>query len=357
MNLAKRLPAVLLAISCLHCHTRQQADLIIFHTKIYSVDSTFSMAQAMAVKDGKVLAMGSDEEIRGRYSAPQMVDAGGQYVYPGFIDAHSHFVEYGQSLFTVALFGSASFEEVVQRVKDFAARHPGRAWILGRGWDQNKFPGKAFPDNGLLNQLFPFTPVVLWRVDGHALLANAKALELAGVHAGQTLVGGSIETKNGRLTGLMVDNAEKLIYAKIPAVSASDFAVQVDSGQQRCFAQGLTTITDPGLDRVDIERIDSLQKAGRLKMRMYVMLSDKPDNLDYYIHRGPYKTDLLYVKGVKAYADGALGSRGACLLSPYNDRPGWVGFLLNSPPGWYGLAVVYACHRGFCQPVDPAGIQ
>jgi len=170
------------------------------------------------------------------------------------------------------------------------------------------------------------------------LLANAKALELAGVHAGQTLVGGSIETKNGRLTGLMVDNAEKLIYAKIPAVSASDFAVQVDSGQQRCFAQGLTTITDPGLDRVDIERIDSLQKAGRLKMRMYVMLSDKPDNLDYYIHRGPYKTDLLYVKGVKAYADGALGSRGACLLSPYNDRPGWVGFLLNSPAHYDSLA-------------------
>jgi len=338
MNLAKRLPAVLLAISCLCCHTRQQADLIIFHTKIYTVDSTFSMAQAMAVKDGKVLAMGSDEEIRGGYSARQMVDAGGQYVYPGFIDAHSHFVEYGQSLFTVALFGSASFEEVVQRVKDFAAGHPGQAWILGMGWDQNKFPGKAFPDNTLLNQLFPSTPVVLWRVDGHALLANAKALELAGVHAGQTLVGGSIETKNGRLTGIMVDNAGKLIYAKIPAVSASDFAVQLDSGQQRCFAQGLTTVTDPGLDRVDIERIDSLQKAGRLKMRMYVMLSDKPDNLDYYIPRGPYKTDRLYVKGVKAYADGALGSRGACLLSPYNDRPGWVGFLLNSPAHYDSLA-------------------
>ena len=338
MYFFRRLLVVLPAIICLCCHTRQQADLIIFHTKIYTVDSAFSIAQAMAVKDGKVLAVGSDEEIRGSYSAPQVVDAGGQYVYPGFIDAHSHFVEYGQFLFTVALFGSTSYGEVVQRVKDFAAQHPGQAWILGRGWDQNKFPGKAFPDNTLLNQLFPSTPVVLWRVDGHALLANAKALELAGVHAGQTLVGGSIETKKGRLTGIMVDNAGKLIYAKIPAVSAADFAMQLDSGQRRCFAQGLTTVTDPGLDRVDIGRIDSLQKAGRLRMRMYVMLSDKPDNLDYYIPRGPYKTDLLYVKGVKAYADGALGSRGACLLTPYNDRPGWVGFLLSSPAHYDSLA-------------------
>jgi hypothetical protein len=338
MNFAKRLPAVLLAIGCVCCHTRQQADLIIFHTKIYTVDSAFGMAQAMAVKDGKVLAMGSDEEIRGSYSAPQVVDAGGQYVYPGFIDAHSHFVEYGQSLFTATLFGSASFGEVVQRVKDFSAQHPGQAWILGRGWDQNKFPGKAFPDNTLLNQLFPSTPVVLVRVDGHAMIVNARALELAGIHPGQVIAGGSIEMKQGRLTGILLDNAEKLIYSRIPVLSSTDYAVQLDSGQRRCFAQGLTTVTDPGLDRVDVERIDSLQKSGRLKMRMYVMLSDKPDNLDYYIPRGPYKTDLLYVKGVKAYADGALGSRGACLLSPYNDRPGWVGFLRNNPAHYDSLA-------------------
>jgi len=290
------------------------------------------------VKDGKILAVGSDAEIRGEYAAPGEIDAGGKAVYPGFIDAHSHFVEYGQSLFTAALFGSVSFEEVVQRVKQFADAHPGQSWILGRGWDQNKFPGKAFPDNGLLNQLFPSTPVMLVRVDGHAMIVNAKALELAGVHAGQTVTGGLIETKNGRLTGILVDNAQQLIYAKIPAVSAADFAVQLDSGQQRCFAQGLTTVTDPGLDRVDIGRIDSLQHTGRLKMRMYVMLSDNPDNLDYYIPRGPYKTDLLYVKGVKAYADGALGSRGACLLQPYDDRPGWYGFLKNSLGHYDSLA-------------------
>ena len=315
MYFFRRLLAALPVIFVFSCHSRQPADLIIYHGKVYTVDSSFTVAEAFAVKDGKILAVGSDKEIRGEYTAPGEIDAGGKAVYPGFIDAHSHFVEYGQSLFTASLFGSTSFEEVVQRAKDFAAQHPGQGWILGRGWDQNKFPGKSFPDNGLLNQLFPSTPVVLWRVDGHAMIANAKALELAGVHAGQTLTGGSIETKNGRLTGILVDNAQQLLDAKIPAVSAADFAVQVDSGQRRCFAQGLTTVTDPGLDRVDIERIDSLQKMGQLKMRMYVMLSDKPDNLDYYIPRGPYKTDLLYVKGVKAYADGALGSRGVSVAA------------------------------------------
>ncbi len=279
-----------------------------------------------------------DGDIRGRYVSSNEIDAGGKAVYPGFIDAHAHFVRYGQSLFTALLFGSTSFEEVVERVKQFAANHPGQPWILGRGWDQNKFPGKSFPDNELLNQLFPSTPVVLGRVDGHALIANAKALELAGIHPGKTLAGGTIETKAGRLTGILIDNAQELIYNRIPELSASDFARQLDAGQQKCFAQGLTTVTDCGLDLADIGRIDSLQKAGRLKMRMYVMMSDNRDNLAYYLPRGPYKTGLLYVKGVKAYADGALGSRGACLLQPYDDKPGWRGFLLSSPAHFDSLA-------------------
>jgi hypothetical protein len=114
--------------------------------------------------------------------------------------------------------------------------------------------------------------------------------------------------------------------------------MQLDSGQLRCFAEGLTTVTDCGLDRPEIERLDSLQKAGLLKMRIYVMLSDNRENLAYYLPKGPYKTDLLYVKGVKAYADGALGSRGACLLQPYDDKPGWQGFLLSSPAHFDSLA-------------------
>ena len=292
----------------------------------------------MAVKDGKILAVGSDADILGRYSGAQTVDLAGKAVYPGFIDSHGHFVEYGKFLFTASLYGSASFEEVAQRVKQFADAHPGLAWVQGFGWDQNKFPGKAFPDNTLLNQLFPKTPVVLTRVDGHAMIANAKALELAGIRAGQTLSGGTVETKGGKLTGILIDNAQGLIRRIIPAETAAEFQQHMELAQRNCFAQGLTTVTDPGLGRQEVEGLDSLQKAGLLKMRVYVMLRDNPDVLDYYLPKGPYKTDLLYVKGVKAYADGALGSRGACLLQPYSDRPDWQGFLLSAPAHFDSLA-------------------
>jgi predicted amidohydrolase YtcJ len=262
------LTASLLSIGFFSCHSRQPADLILLPGKVYTVDSVFSKAEAFAVKDGKLLAVGTDEEIQGKYETSQVVDAGGKAVYPGFIDAHAHFVRYGESLFTAILFGSDSFGEVVRRVKAFADAHPEQAWILGRGWDQNKFPGKSFPDNTLLNQLFPNTPVVLGRVDGHALIANAKALELAGLHPGQKIPGGEIETKNGRLTGILIDNAQHLVQSKIPELSPADEQQRLDAAQQHCFAQGLTTVTDCGLDRIDIERVDSLQRAGKLKMRV-----------------------------------------------------------------------------------------
>jgi predicted amidohydrolase YtcJ len=320
------------------CHSRQQADLILFHGKIYTVDSGFSTAEAMAVKDGKIVAVGSDVDIRGSWIGADTVNLGGKAVYPGFIDAHGHFVSYGSSLFTASLYGSSSFDEVVRRVKEFAAAHPGLPWIVGRGWDQNKFPDKNFPENTLLNQAFSGIPVVLTRVDGHAMIASEKALELADVHPGETLEGGVIGTKNGKLTGILIDNAERLIDRAIPEMTASEFRERMDSAQRRCFAQGLTTVTEPGLGRRAIEGLDSLQKAGILKMRIYVMVSDNKEDLDFYLPKGPYKTDLLYVKGVKAYADGALGSRGACLLQPYSDQPGWRGFLLSAPAHFDSLA-------------------
>jgi len=333
------MPAILLFLSC---HSRQAADLVLHNGRVYTVDSTFSKAQAFAIKDGKVLAVGTDKDIMDNYASDSIVDAGGKAVYPGFIDAHAHFLGYGQSLFSVQLYGATSFEEVAERVKKFAAAHPGEAWIYGRGWDQNKFPGKVFPDNRILNTLFPATPVVLQRVDGHAVIANARALELAGIHPGQQLTGGTVETKNGRLTGILIDNAQRLVTSVTPRPSPHDYERWLLAAQQNCFAQGLTTITDCGLNRADIMQIDSLQKAGSLKMRLYIMLSDKKDNLDYYLPKGPYKTDRLYIKSVKVYADGALGSRGASLLEPYTDRPGWKGFLLNSLTHYDSLAQVLA---------------
>lgn len=330
----------ILLLFCVTACSNNKADLIIHNAVIYTVDSSFATAEAMAVKDGVILEVGSNDDILKKYTSDEKVDAGGQAVYPGLIDAHAHFVGYGRSLFQVDLFGTNTWEETVARVKAFADEHPDLYWIQGRGWDQNRWPGKNFPTNEELNKLFPDKPVVLTRVDGHASIANQKALDLAGIKAGQTVVGGSIEVKNGVLTGVLIDNADNKVYAQIPAPTKDTYVQWLQAAEKNCFAQGLTTITDCGLHYTDVEAIDTLQKEGKLNMRLYVMLSDDASNYEKFLPKGPYKTDKLFVKGIKVYADGALGSRGACLLKHYSDRPDWTGFLLRNKNHYDSLAGV-----------------
>jgi predicted amidohydrolase YtcJ len=342
MRILSLFATTVFAIVLTSCGGPKKVDTIVVNAVIYTVDSSFSTAQAMAIKDGIIVATGTDAEILAAYTAPEKIDAKGQAVYPGFIDAHAHFVGYGKSLFQVDLFGTLSWEEAVERVKVFAAAHPELTWIEGRGWDQNKWPGKKYPTNALLNTLFPNTPVVLQRVDGHAAIANQKAFDIAGVKPGQTIVGGEVETKNGVLTGVLIDNAKGLVYNSIPAVNKQTYTQWLQAAQKNCFAQGLTTVTDCGLDISDINFIDTLQQEGKINMRLFAMLSDNPENLNAYLKRGPYKTDKLFVNGFKVYADGALGSRGACLLHNYEDRKDWTGFLLANISHYDSLASVLA---------------
>jgi predicted amidohydrolase YtcJ len=342
MRIRSLFASAAIALFLTSCGGPKKVDTLVVNGVIYTVDSSFTSVQAMAIKDGIIVATGTDAEILAAYTAPEKIDAKGQAVYPGFIDAHAHFVGYGKSLFQVDLFGTTSWEEAVERVKIFAAAHPELAWIEGRGWDQNKWPGKKYPTNALLNSLFPNTPVVLQRVDGHAAIANQKAFDMAGVKPGQTIVGGEVETKNGVLTGVLIDNAKGLVYNSIPAVNKQTYTQWLQAAQKNCFAQGLTTVTDCGLDISDINFIDTLQQEGKINMRLFAMLSDNPENLSVYLKRGPYKTDKLFVNGFKVYADGALGSRGACLLHNYEDRKDWTGFLLANISHYDSLASVLA---------------
>jgi predicted amidohydrolase YtcJ len=345
MRIRSLFASAAIALFLISCGGPKKVDTIVVNGVIYTVDSSFSTAQAMAIKDGLIVATGTDAEILAAYTSTEKIDAKGQAVYPGFIDAHAHFVGYGKSLFQVDLFGTTSWEEAVERVKVFAAAHPELAWIEGRGWDQNKWPGKKYPTNALLNSLFPNTPVVLQRVDGHAAIANQKAFDIAGVKPGQTIVGGEVETKNGILTGVLIDNAKGLVYNSIPAVTKQTYTQWLQAAQKNCFAQGLTTVTDCGLDMSDINIIDTLQQEGKINMRLFAMLSDNPENLTAYLKRGPYKTDKLFVNGFKVYADGALGSRGACLLHNYEDRKDWTGFLLANISHYDSLASVLAASK------------
>lgn len=330
------IPATLLFV-LLSCNQKEKADLLVYNATIYTVDSSFSTAEAMAIKDGKIVATGKTADLEKEYDYKEKLDAEGKFIYPGFIDAHAHFVGYGMSLQTVNLVGTKSWEECIERVKAFAAENK-EGWITGRGWDQNDWDLKEFPNNEVLDTLFPDRPVLLTRIDGHAAIANAKALELAGINPGDTLTGGSIEEMEGTLTGILIDNAIDLVTAKIPNATKEQFKEALKDAEQNCFAMGLTTIDDCGLSYSNVEWIKELHSNGDLKMRLYVMLSDAKENYDYAAKNGMIKTDRLNVRSFKVYGDGALGSRGACLLEPYSDKAGHYGFLLSKPEHFDSVA-------------------
>lgn len=319
------------------CDDKEKADLLVYHATIYTVDSTFSTAEAMVIKDGRLLATGTRAELEKKYKAAQTLDAGGKFIYPGFIDAHAHFVGYGTSLQRVSLVGTSSWSDCLDKVKAYAAENK-EGWITGRGWDQNDWPVQAFPDKTELDTLFPDRPVLLTRIDGHAAIANQAALDLAGIKPGDTLTGGSIEEQEGSLTGILIDNAIDLVSIKIPDLSDDQFKKALLAAQANCFATGLTTIDDCGLSFTTAEKIKALQAAGDLKMRLYVMLSDEPANYDWALRNGMLKTDRLHIRSFKVYGDGALGSRGACLLQPYSDSARHYGFLLSSPAHFDSVA-------------------
>lgn len=331
----------LVSLFCWACSGKSSADLLIRNAIIYTVDSQFSKATSMAIRDGKILATGSDETISSQYTAKETLDANGKFIYPGLIDAHCHFYRYGLGLQTADLVGTTSWQQILDTLVKFSATQA-EGWIIGRGWDQNDWSSQEFPTNEALNKLFPDRPVLLSRIDGHAAMANSKALELAGIKAGDQLTGGKIEVKNGQLTGLLIDNAIGLVESKITAPTNAQMKEALLDAQRNCFAMGLTTVDDCGLDYNEVEFIDGMQKTGELKMRIYAMLSDSKKNYDYLLPKGIIKTDRLNVRSFKVYADGALGSRGACLLEDYADHAGNKGFLLSDPEHFDSIAALLA---------------
>ncbi|WP_129716069.1 amidohydrolase [Pedobacter sp. SYP-B3415] len=323
----KYFAGVFLLFTLFSC-TSQQADLLVYNAKIYTVNDRFDTAEAMAIRDGKIIAIGRSADLQQQFRATEKLDAGGKPLYPGFIDAHAHFFGYAQSLYTADLRGTKSWNEVCGRIADFAKTQPD-GWLIGRGWDQNDWPDKQFPDNAALDSLFPSRPVLLERIDGHAAIANQAALTAAGILEAKKITGGDFITRNGKLTGILIDNAVGMVASKAPEPNARRWQKMLAAAEQNCFAAGLTTIDDCGLDFQAAELIEKLQDKGNLKMRLYVMLSDKPANYDYLFKRGAIKTERLHVRSFKVYADGALGSRGASLLADYHDSPGKRGFLLS----------------------------
>jgi predicted amidohydrolase YtcJ len=332
-----RILLVLLVLVSSCKEQKQSVDVIVINAKAYLVDTNFKTAEAFAIKDGKFLEIGSTQYIQDTYESAQVIDAKNKTILPGLIDAHCHFYGLGLNQLQVDLMGTKSFEEVVARVNTFQQNKKAN-FIIGRGWDQNDWDIKEFPNNKELDSLFPNIPVALTRVDGHAMLCNTAALKVAGITRETKAEGGEILVENNQLTGLLIDNPMELVEAVFPKPSKQMQITALNDAQQICTSLGLTTVSDAGLDKQVIELIDSLQQANALDMRMYAMISNKKENLDYYLEKGKIKTEQLNVQSVKVYADGALGSRGAALKQSYTDKHNHFGALVIGVEDYKALA-------------------
>ena len=305
----------------------ERVDLIVHNGVVLTLDGANTVAQAVAVDSGRVVAVGPERAILNKYAADQSVDLRGGVLTPGLMDGHAHLIGYADGLLEANLFGTTSWEDAVERVVQQQAEWPSE-WAVGRGWDQNDWDSQAFPDRALLDATFPDQPVALERIDGHALIVNGEALRRAGLLSGAVPVveGGEVMLDAGGVpTGVLIDNACGLVSSIIPPHPEPRRLEALMEAQANLLAHGIVGVTDAGLSPAEIERIDAFQQSGTLKLRVNALVSASDDNIAWLVDSGRRIEDMLVVNGVKFYMDGALGSRGALLRQPYSDRTGWFG--------------------------------
>ena len=336
------------------------ADLILVNGRVYTVDPSHPMVSAFAVRNGRILFAGSDREVR-TLAGPRtrVIDAAGGTVIPGMVDAHAHLVGLGVSLRNVQLAGSKSYEEVIARVTAHAKGMKPGEWIVGRGWDQNLWPDRQFPNHEPLSRAFPSNPVALVRIDGHALLANALAMQTAKVTAATLDPEGGLIVRNPDKSpaGVFVDNAEELIGRAIPPDSKAQTRAAILAAIAEANKWGLVGIHDAGQGRTTIDIYEALAREGKFNLRNYVLVSGDSANVSHYLARGPRSAlydGRIWVRSIKLYSDGALGSRGAALLAPYSDDKANTGLLLT-PPAQIQRIATSALRRGFQVAVHAIG--
>jgi predicted amidohydrolase YtcJ len=296
----------------------EKVDLIIHNAAIHTMVDGEKVHEAMAIRDGKIIEIGPERQILNKYQADEVIDAGGRDLYPGFTDAHGHLFSYAQQKLSVNLFGSTSMGEVLTSCKEYL-KTTKRDFIIGRGWDQSLWGTTDLPSNKELNILFPDIPVCLYRVDGHALIANDFLLNKAGVTKNTKVPGGKVYVANDKPTGLLVDNAMSLVEGYIPKFTDADIISAILSIQQELFAFGITSVHEAGIAYDQIALLKKLIDNHGFRLNTYAMLMASDENIDFAKKNGIFSYKNLSIRSFKVMADGALGSRGALLKRPYTD--------------------------------------
>jgi predicted amidohydrolase YtcJ len=325
------LTAAVLAAFALPAH----ADTIIDRANGYTLNAAGQLQRftSLAFDDlGRIVAVGSEQETAAALPRAEHIDVQGKTVLPGLIDAHGHVFELGEIASGVELYSPTSLNGAVKAVADYARSHPKNAWIVGFGWNQEIWKLGRFPTAAELDVVVKDRPVLLHRVDGHAIWVNTKALEMAGVtRETADPSGGKIERDaSGKPTGVLVDAAMELVNKVVPLPTPAEARAKLDVALAQLSKVGLTSVHDAGIKVVQDDIYRDYADHGKLTTRVYAMIGDTTSDFDELSKDGPlksYANDVYALAAVKLYSDGALGSRGAALLAPYSDMPSTKGLL------------------------------
>lgn len=317
-----------LATFLFSCMKGQKVDLIIHNANIHVMDDAGSVHEAMAIRDGKVIEVGPERQILNKYRSDEDIDALGKDVYPGLTDAHGHLLMYANQKLGVDLTGAKSMDEVIYRCEKYFAKSSNK-FIIGGGWDQSLWGNDSMPNNKKLSEVFKNIPVCLYRVDGHAALVNEYLFKKAKIQS-TSVDGGEVKMVNGVPTGLLLDNAMNFISKHLPAYPLSQVKKAISEIQEELFQYGITGTHEAGIDFKHIQLFKSMISSGKLKLELYAMLMNSPENRTFAIKNGPYRFRNLSIRSFKVFADGSLGSRGALLKKPYTDDHHSHGLLLTS---------------------------
>ncbi len=308
-------------------------DTIIHNAKIHSMDEQGTVYEAIAIKDGKIIEVGPERQILNKYSAEETIDAQLRDVYPGFTDAHGHIMSYAKQKISVDLVGCRSYDEMIVRIEKYQGKHK-RDFIIGRGWDQSLWGEKELPNNKALNEKFPNTPVCLFRIDGHAILANDAAYKKAKVldmtrEEMDACQGGYYVFEEDSFTGVAVDNAMNKVLDIAPEFPQKELKQAILEVQMELYGYGITGVHEAGLEHSEFQLFDQMVNDDELDLNIYGMLLPTGDNLTFAKKNGIYENQNLLIRSIKVYGDGAMGSRGAFMKQDYSDHHGHQGYAIT----------------------------
>jgi predicted amidohydrolase YtcJ len=332
---------VFLLVGC--NYKSEKVDTIIHNGQVYSESGFNPRDQAIAIKNGMIVAIGAEQEILNKYDATSYIDAVKNYIYPGFYDAHCHFAGYAEGLNELDLVGAISFDEILNKVVAYQKKNQAK-FIVGRGWDQNDWEIKKFPTKKELDSLFPEIPVYLERIDGHAALVNEAMLQLSSIRKHEKILKNYMIKNGNQLSGILLDNAMDSISKYLKAADSITMERMLAKAEKNCFEKGITNICEAGISVNQANFLIELSKKNKLKMEMYIMLNPNAETKSF-LKNGPVKTDKINIRSIKLYGDGALGSRGAALKAPYSDDAKNYGTILQ-PVSFYNEYAEFCLKNG-----------